>query len=192
MFLTWTCKFNIINMLMIIHRLTLIKYTLLLFLTLFFYACLSGCSRNNIKSNLKSSIISINKNWSVIDKHSSVYLSSFPIISSTSSKNRGVHYLMLVYNKNLNSYVISIVGGKIYENLYEVVIIINNNNYYLATSEERSWLTNTDQVINLIKDMIVSDRLIVLNKFYDQSKATDIYSLEGFKESFEVLNKITN
>lgn len=172
---------------------TLSSIKSIIFVSLFLCIFLSGCSKTTstaIKIKKNYSVVSINKSWSVIDNNNNFFLSSFPIISSTGTQNREVHYLILVYIKEDNSYIFSIVGGKKYDNLSKAIIMVNNNYYYLPVSEDRAWLTNKDQALNLIKDIVESDRLIVLNKFYDDSKATDIYALEGFKESFQTLNRL--
>jgi len=154
----------------------------------FLLLVVSGCGHNRFSIFHKTEPLSINNYWAVLSQEEQIYTSAFPLFSNTVTQDRGIHYLMVAYNTKTKEYAISVVGGKNYAPLSEVIIKVNYNEYYLPVAVDRARLTNQKQVNNFIKDTLASDVLMVINTFNDDSQAIDTYSLKGFKESFKLLD----
>lgn len=154
----------------------------------FMVLVISGCS-NKISFFNKTKPVSINNYWAVLSQGTEIYTSAFPLYSNIITKGRDLHYLMVVYDTKNKNYTISVVGGKNYAALSEVIIKVNYNEYYLPVAADRAWLTNEKQVSNFIKDMLASDTLIVINTFSDNTQSIDTYSLNGFSDSFSIINR---
>lgn len=125
----------------------------------------------------------INNYWGIFKAKNKIYASAFPILTNPFIKKRKAHYLLIVHDIKQNQYIISIVGGKIYQPNSNVVITIGNHVYTLPTFTDRAWLTDIDQVEELLNLMKENSRLTVVNTFKDNTKAIDVYSLTNFNEA---------
>jgi hypothetical protein len=117
------------------------------------------------------------------------YLASTPIKSSSSYKNRGEPFF-LVTNIENDADEISVASGFIFKNGNEVELSFGSKKFYLFPYKILAWASDKKLDIEIIKEMQKSSDMVVTSVAENGKIAIDTYSLIGFRQSYQKLQKI--
>jgi hypothetical protein len=163
----------------------LVKTLILFFITLFFIGCSIGDKNNPNKKTLAT-----NLNWTAFEENKICYLVSFPIKSVGSYQERNLYYTMIVFNKKQvkSPSQIIVFAGKNYKENSQIILNLDDIKYYLQNNISKAKINNKIEAEKIFTNMLKFKYYVVYQSFEDSS-AEDTYSLDGLKESYNILNQ---
>ena len=149
------------------------KYTLILFLVLFF--------TKNVLANIEKG------KWNFVKEEDYCYIGSAPTASIIpEGKKRGDVYI-LVYRINKNKEaIIQINAGYPYKNKDSIEVKVDKNNYKFFTKDDNAWTNNDEEVVYAMKKGVVLEVTGISKR---DTKTLDTYTLNGFTSAYNKLTK---
>jgi hypothetical protein len=124
------------------------------------------------------------EDWFFVKENNKCFIATFPVSTASNKLDRDSNYMLITKNKN--DYELVIVGGAKYNQDSFVRMQIQKSNIFLNVVKEQAWAENEELIIKEFSEAY-ENYILVFSTFFDGTKATDKYSLNGFKESFNRL-----
>lgn len=119
------------------------------------------------------------------------YAMTIPQNSKTNYENRGKPFFMIIKEKNSpNVEVNASVGYKINDNIGSIELQIGNNKYPFINFRDRAWAYNIEDDEAILQQFIKSAVFNVYSRASDNRYSMDIYSLNGFANSYNKINEL--
>ena len=167
------------------------KKLLLLFLILF---CVP-CRAQNLLDSQKVKHIGVFDDWNAYifenKKEKVCYVASMPLKSSGEYSRRGDVFLIVSHRPNEELFdVLTFVAGYTYMPRSEVLFRVGNVKANLFTSEDTAWAKNLKTDEEIAKAMNKAVRLTVRGKSIEGVETYDVFSMKGFNDAMEAVNRL--
>ena len=167
------------------------KKLLLLFLILFCFPCRA----QNLLDSQKVKHIGVFDDWNAYifenKKEKVCYVASMPLKSSGEYSRRGDVFLIVSHRPNEELFdVLTFVAGYTYMPRSEVLFRVGNVKANLFTSEDTAWAKNLKTDEEIAKAMNKAVRLTVRGKSIEGVETYDVFSMKGFNDAMEAVNRL--
>ena len=117
------------------------------------------------------------------------YAVSIPIKKSDNYNRRGEPYLLVTSLIN-DADEVTASSGFIYKEFSDVEFSFGSKKFYLFPYMAVAWANNTNDDIDIIKEMQKSEELTITGLTRDNKIANDTYSLIGFAQAYAKLQEV--
>jgi hypothetical protein len=117
------------------------------------------------------------------------YIASTPISRDKTYNKRGESFFLVTNIKN-DADEVSVSSGFLYKKTSNVEISFKSRKFYLFPYRSLAWANDRNDDIDVIKEMQKQDEMIVSGVSQDGKIYEDKYSLIGFTQSYDKMQKL--